>query len=121
MKCNYKQKHSSGKQKGVYQKVHDTLSYAELLKNTVGVVEDNMPCVPSNTKSLMVRSTIDMLLFDVNVYYFVDATKIPALNKNNEQKLFVPVTILLLSQYGVSSSKFIDDFQKNNGVIVTGN
>ena len=58
---------------------------------------------------------------DVNVYYFVDATKIPALNKNNEQKLFVPVTILLLSQYGVSSSKFIDDFQKNNGVIVTGN
>jgi len=121
MKCNYKQKHSSDKQKGVYQKIHNNLSYTELLKNTVGILEDGMPYVPTNTKSLMVHSTIDMLIDDVKVYYFIDATRIPTLNCNDGQKLVVPVTILLLSQYGVSSSKFIEDFQNNNGVIITGN
>lgn len=120
MKCNYQRNNTSNKQKGVYQKIHDNFSYEELLKNTVGVLEDNMPYVPSNTKLLMVHSTIDMLIDDVKVYYYVDATKIPALNKNNEPKIVAPITVILLSLYGVTPQEFLDDFQKGNGLIVTG-
>ena len=73
-----------------------------------------MPCVPSNTRSLMVYSKIDMLLFDVKKYYFVDVTDISAINKNGEKKLVVPITIPLLALYGITSQQFIDDFTKQS-------
>ena len=112
MKCNYKR--SATKGKDVYKNIYENLSYEELLVNTAGVLEDNMPCVPSNTRSLMVYSKIDMLLFDVKKYYFVDVTDISAINKNGEKKLVVPITIPLLALYGITSQQFIDDFTKQS-------
>ena len=115
MKCN------TGKimkLKDVYRTVHKSISYDDLLTNTVGVPEEQIPYIPMGTKMLMVKSKIDVIVGEVDIFFFFDANSIHSFKKLSPEKdIVVPITLPLLEQYGVTKEQFIKDYN-NKGLVV---
>ena len=113
MKCNV----SFAKRKDVYESIHKSMSYDDLLINTIAFTEEQVPNLPSGTRLLIVKSKIDFIVKEVDIFFFLDANSIHSFKQlAPEKNAVVPITLPLLNKYGVTKEKFIKDFQ-NKGLV----
>ena len=111
MLCNIKKK------KDVYDTIHSKMSYEELRLHSVAVRKEQVPNLPAMTRELIVRTKIDVIVGEVEMFFFLDTSSINELNQDVNDNTIVPITILLLDKYGVTPEQFISDY-KNDGVIL---
>ena len=111
MLCNIKKK------KDVYDTIHSEMSYEELRLHSVAVRKEQVPNLPASTRELIVRTKIDVIVGEVEMFFFLDASSICTFNQGDNDNTIVPITIPLLDKYGVTPKQFITDY-KNDGVIL---
>lgn len=115
MKCNYKRKNEFVYRKNLILTIHKSMSYQEVIYNTVALTSDFIPELPEKTQHLLVRTVIENRIFS----FFLDLSPISkSLGHRNELVGIAPITADLLELYGVSPLQFIKDF-KDAGAVVT--
>lgn len=113
MNCNIK-KDAIIFKKDVDKTIHKNMSYNELLVNTIVLSEENIPSIPTNIRYLTIHSTIDMLLFELKMYYFLEISETSIFNANKNELQLIPITSALLSLYGVTQEQFLEDYSKQS-------
>lgn len=114
MKCNTGK---ITKQKDVYGTIHKAMSYDELVTNAIAVTEEQLPNLPTGTRLLIVKSKIDVIVGEIDIFFFLDANSIHSFKRlSGGKNAVVPITLPLLNKYGVTKEQFIEDF-KNKGLV----
>jgi len=111
MLCNIKKK------KDVYDAIHSEMSYEELRLRSVAVRKEQVPNLPAKTRELIVRTKIDVIVSEIEMFFFLDASSIHSFKQAGDYNAIVPLTIPLLEKYQVTPEQFIADY-KSDGIIL---
>ena len=105
------------KHRDVYGTIHKSMSYDDLVTNAIAVTEEQMPNLPTGTRLLIVKSKIDVIVGEIDIFFFLDANSIRSFKKlSGDKNAVVPITLPLLNKYGVTKEQFIEDFE-NKGLV----
>ena len=119
MKCN------TGKsmvQKDVDKTVYRSMSYNDLVINAIAGTEENFPRLPEATRLLIVKSKMDAIFGEVDIFFFLDVNSIPSFKRLSAgEDVLVPITLPLLNMYGVTKEQFIKDFNDKGLVAIPTN
>lgn len=116
MKCNTGK---IKKQKDVYGTIYKSMSYNDLVINAIAVTEGNLPYLPEGTRLLIVKSKMDVIVGEVDIFFFLDVNSIPSFKRlSAEENVLAPITLPLLNKYGVTKERFIKDFNDKGLVVI---
>ena len=86
MKCNTGK---IKKQKDVYGTIYKSMSYNDLVINAIAVTEGNLPYLPEGTRLLIVKSKMDVIFGEVDIFFFLDVNSIPSFKRlSAEENVF---------------------------------
>lgn len=67
----------------------------------------------------MVKSKIDFIIEEIDMFYFLDVMSIHSFNKlSSEKHPLVPTTLTLLDKYGVTKEQFVKDSEGKGFVAI---
>lgn len=93
------------------------MTHDEFVTNVIAVTEGQMPNFPFETRLLIVKSKIDIIVGESDAFYFLDANSICSFKRiSGDQNAVAPIALPLLNKYGVTKEQFIEDF-KNKGLV----
>ena len=116
MKCNTGK---IKKQKDACGTIYKSMSYDDLVINTIAVTEGNLPYLPEGTRLLIVKSKMDAIVGEVDIFFFLDVNSIPSFKRLSEgENVVAPITLPLLNKYGVTKEQFIKDFNDKGLVVI---
>jgi hypothetical protein len=116
MKCNTGK---IKKQRDVYGTIYKSMSYNDLVINAIAVTEGNLPYLPEGTRLLIVKSKMDAIVGEVDIFFFLDVNSIPSFKRLSAgENVLVPITLPLLNKYGVTKEQFIKDFNDKGLVVI---
>lgn len=119
MKCNTGK---IKKQRDVYGTIYKSMSYNDLVINAIAVTEGNLPYLPEGTRLLIVKSKMDAIVGEVDIFFFLDVNSIPSFKRlSGDKNAVVPITLPLLNMYGVTKEQFIKDFNDKGLVAIPTN
>ena len=116
MKCNTGK---IKKQRDVYGTIYKSMSYNDLVINAIAVTEGNLPYLPEGTRLLIVKSKMDVIFGEVDIFFFLDVNSIPSFKRLSAgENVLAPITLPLLNKYGVTKEQFIKDFNDKGLVVI---
>lgn len=88
-------------QENIHETIHKSMSYDDLLANTIACTEEDLPCLSDGTLILALN-------IGATFFFFLDVTSIfPSRGLAPDAIKAVPINFLLLNMYGVSEEQFI--------------
>ena len=110
------------KQRDVYGTIYKSMSYNDLVINAIVVTEGNLPYLSEGTRLLIVKSKVDVIVAEVDIFFFLDVSSIPSFKRLSAgEDVLVPITLPLLNMYGVTKEQFIKDFTDKGLVAIPTN
>ena len=99
MKCNTGK---IKKQRDVYGTIYKSMSYNDLVINAIAVIEGNLPYLPEGTRLLIVKSKMDVIVGEVDIFFFLDVNSIHSFKRLSAgENVLAPISVL----FGVEVSR----------------